>query len=204
MTSHSWLLLTNCKTWIMTLRSSDLQSDSDLDSIRNSCDVYCTIVHTSSHTNWHVHFWLCREQFILYTGWALDDWEGVNKTFLYSPLPLNEWMESHHWYQWFYDGFWTTKPLVAMFFQWFPMAANHWSDDGMVTIHHSGLALTFKIFLIFQRYGNKLGDPVSVKPELLIKCKLHNILIINYKYYFLLICYQCNALMMPSLTTQMF
>ena len=25
----------------MTLRSSDLQSDSDLDSIRNSCDVYC-------------------------------------------------------------------------------------------------------------------------------------------------------------------
>ena len=24
----------------MTLRSSDLQSDSDLDSIRNSCDVY--------------------------------------------------------------------------------------------------------------------------------------------------------------------
>ena len=29
----------NCETWIMTLRSSDLQSDSDLDSIRNSCDV---------------------------------------------------------------------------------------------------------------------------------------------------------------------
>ena len=26
--------------WIMTLRSSDLQSDSDLDSIRNSCDVF--------------------------------------------------------------------------------------------------------------------------------------------------------------------
>ena len=32
----------NCETWIMTLRSSDLQSDSDLDSIRNSCDVYNT------------------------------------------------------------------------------------------------------------------------------------------------------------------
>ena len=32
--------LINCKTWIMTLRSSDLQSDSDLDSIRNSCDVF--------------------------------------------------------------------------------------------------------------------------------------------------------------------
>ena len=29
------------------------------------------------------------------------------KLFLYSPLPLNEWMENHHWYQWFYDGFWS-------------------------------------------------------------------------------------------------
>ena len=29
----------NCETWIMTFRVSDLQSDSDLDSIRNSCDV---------------------------------------------------------------------------------------------------------------------------------------------------------------------
>ena len=26
-----------------------------------------------------------------------------------------------------------------MVFQWFPMVANHWSDDGMVTIHRSGL-----------------------------------------------------------------
>ena len=32
----------NCETWIMTLKRSDLQSDSDLDSIRNSCDVYNT------------------------------------------------------------------------------------------------------------------------------------------------------------------
>ena len=31
------------------------------------------------------------------------------------------------------------KPLVAMVFQWFPMVANHWSDNGMVTIHRSGL-----------------------------------------------------------------
>ena len=39
---HSWPFLINCETWIMTLRSSDLQSVSDLDSIRNSCDVfYC-------------------------------------------------------------------------------------------------------------------------------------------------------------------
>ena len=26
-----------------------------------------------------------------------------------------------------------------MVFQWFPMVANHWSNDGMVTIHRSGL-----------------------------------------------------------------
>ena len=29
-----------------------------------------------------------------------------------------------------------------MVFQWFPMVANHWSDDGMVTIHRSGLLWT--------------------------------------------------------------
>ena len=31
----------------MTLRSSDLQSDSDLDSIRNSCDVYSYLIPDS-------------------------------------------------------------------------------------------------------------------------------------------------------------
>ena len=31
-------------------------------------------------------------------------------------------------------------PLERMVFQWFPMVANHWSDNGMVTIHRSGLA----------------------------------------------------------------
>ena len=35
-----WLLLTNCETWIMILRFSDSQSNSDLDRIRNSCDVF--------------------------------------------------------------------------------------------------------------------------------------------------------------------
>ena len=30
-----------------------------------------------------------------------------------------------------------------MVFQWFPMVANHWSDDGMVTIHRSGLVYFF-------------------------------------------------------------
>ena len=33
----------------MTLRSSDLQSDSDLDSIRNSCDVFLSVLNYSSY-----------------------------------------------------------------------------------------------------------------------------------------------------------
>ena len=38
-----------------------------------------------------------------------------------------------------FQWFWSPKPLVAMVFQWFPMVSNHWSYDGMVTIHRSGL-----------------------------------------------------------------
>ena len=40
---HSWLFLTNCETWIMTLRVSDWQSENDLDSIRNSSDVFVSL-----------------------------------------------------------------------------------------------------------------------------------------------------------------
>ena len=32
-----------------------------------------------------------------------------------------------------------------MVFQWFPMVANHWSDDGMVTIHRSGLCVYLNV-----------------------------------------------------------
>ena len=39
----------------------------------------------------------------------------------------------------FFNGFVVWQPLDAMVFQWFSMVANHWSDDGMVTIHRSGL-----------------------------------------------------------------
>ena len=81
-------------------------------------------------------------------------------------MPLNEWLESNHRYQWFLvwqtigsDGFsmvlvWPTIgtngfsmvfPLETMVFQWFPMVANHWSNDGMVTIHRSGLFHNFAI-----------------------------------------------------------
>ena len=37
--------------------------------------------------------------------------------------------------QWFF----TLGPLVSMVFHRFPMVANHWSNDGMVTIHRYGL-----------------------------------------------------------------
>ena len=37
---HSWLILTNCETEIMTLRLSDWHSENVLDSIHKSCDVF--------------------------------------------------------------------------------------------------------------------------------------------------------------------
>ena len=40
------------------------------------------------------------------------------------------------------DGFVVRQPLDTMVFQLFPMVANHWSNDGMVTIHRYGLSST--------------------------------------------------------------
>ena len=37
------------------------------------------------------------------------------------------------------DSFEVWQPLDTMVFQWFPMVANHWFNDGMVTIHRHGL-----------------------------------------------------------------
>ena len=75
-------------------------------------------------------------------------------------MPINEKLENRHWYQWFNNGFWSDKPLLpmvfdpatidadgfkvwqpldTMVFQWFPMVANHRSNDGMVRIHGYGL-----------------------------------------------------------------
>ena len=54
---------------------------------------------------------------------------------------FNGFWSKNHWYQWFFNGFVVRQPLDTMVFQWFPMVANHWSDDGMVTIHRSGLRL---------------------------------------------------------------
>ena len=39
----------------------------------------------------------------------------------------------------FCNGFVVWQPLDTMVFKWFSMVPNHWSDDGMVTIHRSGL-----------------------------------------------------------------
>jgi hypothetical protein len=77
-----------------------------------------------------------------------------------SALPLNEWFGRNHWYQWFFNGFWSINHWPRCFFSLatigldgfamvfglatigldgFSMVANHWSNDGMVTIHRSGL-----------------------------------------------------------------
>ena len=79
-----------------------------------------------------------------------------------SPLPLNEWFGRNHWYQWFFNGFWSINHWPRWFFSLatigldgfamvfglatiglngFSMVANHWSNDGMVTIHRYRLCL---------------------------------------------------------------
>ena len=84
-----------------------------------------------------------------------------------SPLPLNEWFGRNHWYQWFFNGFWSINHWPRWFFSLatigldgfamvfglatigldgFSMVANHWSNDGMVTIHRYGLLIDIDIF----------------------------------------------------------
>ena len=45
------------------------------------------------------------------------------------------------------NGFIVRRPLDTIVFQWFPMVAYHWSDDGMVTIHRSGLLSCLVVFV---------------------------------------------------------
>ena len=87
-----------------------------------------------------------------------------------SPLPLNEWFGRNHWYQWFFNGFWSINHWPRWFFSLatigldgfamvfglatiglngFSMVANHWSNDGMVTIHRYGLLHTFRLVSTF-------------------------------------------------------
>ena len=54
-------------------------------------------------------------------------------------IDINGFLSGNHWYQCFFNGFVVRQPLDPMVFQWFPMVANHWSNDGMVTIHRYGL-----------------------------------------------------------------
>ena len=45
-----------------------------------------------------------------------------------------------------------------MVFQWFPIVANHWSNDGMVTIHRRGLVRIARYFVIPAFVRQKLCD----------------------------------------------
>ena len=53
---------------------------------------------------------------------------------------FNQWfLESIHWNQWYGNVFLVWQLLVTMEWSWFSMVCNHWSNDGMVTIHRCGL-----------------------------------------------------------------
>ena len=58
----------------------------------------------------------------------------------------NGFWSINHWSRWFFrlatiglDGFAMVFGLVTIGLDGFSMAANHWSNDGMVTIHRYGL-----------------------------------------------------------------
>ena len=56
------------------------------------------------------------------------------------------------------DVFEVQQPLDTMIFQWFPMVANHWSNDGMVTIHRYGPLRCF-VYLHFLECVQKVFGP---------------------------------------------
>ena len=62
-----------------------------------------------------------------------------NQWFLESALPLNEWFEKHPLEPIVWQCFLVWQLLVTMEWSWFSMVCNHWSNDGMVTIHRCGL-----------------------------------------------------------------
>ena len=73
-------------------------------------------------------------------------------------------LESIHWNQWNGNGFLAWQPMVPMEWRWFSMVCNHWSNNGMVTIHRCGLLQTHlteskpcvcKSKLIFTRQHNQ-------------------------------------------------
>ena len=42
--------------------------------------------------------------------------KAENQWFVGSPLPLMEWYQLNHWYQWFFNGFSDSQPSVTMVF----------------------------------------------------------------------------------------
>ena len=57
-----------------------------------------------------------------------------------------------------------------MVFQWFPMVADHWSDDGMVTIHRSGLD---GVGSLYEIRDNPLSNPDQTQKQ----CFAQNVIV---------------------------
>ena len=116
-----------------------------------------------------------------------------------SPLPLNEWFGRNHWYQWFFNGFWSINHWPRCFFSLatigldgfamvfglatigldgFSMVANHWSNDGMVTIHRSGLYLVDK----FPTDGSEANCQPNFKQLQVVSLGGQMLVISNYEY----------------------
>ena len=111
-----------------------------------------------------------------------------------SPLPLNEWFGRNHWYQWFFNGFWSINHWPRWFFSLatiglygfamvfglatvvlngFSMVANHGSNDGMVTIHRYGLCRDYSqgrtVADRFSMFGQSVIVQMSVSIQFLIR-----------------------------------
>ena len=64
----------------------------------------------------------------------------------------NGFWSINHWSRWFFrlatigiDGFAMVFGLVTIGLDGFSMVANHWSNDGMVTIHRYGLNAAMRV-----------------------------------------------------------
>ena len=81
------------------------------------------------------------------------------------PIFFNGFWSINHWPRWFFslatiglDGFAMVFGLATIGLDGFPMVANHWSNDGMVTIHRYGLDRAIKTV-----NGRRIGSGSSIK-----------------------------------------
>ena len=74
-------------------------------------------------------------------------------------------------WQWLFNGFVVGQLLETMVFQWFPMVGNHWSNDGMVTIHRRGLVPMQAGSLPMPKQEHHLQEDPWLRRHLLLKCK---------------------------------